>query len=149
MTTRHDRILFLLARLAKTVNIANRVEVPLENLKRPDANFFLHNRTIATDVSITHPASKTYCRAAARTLGAAAIREKDKKREYSDQAKAENLDFVPFVLESFGGFGKCATSLVEDLVSEGLLNGIESLGGMGVRIFWTWAISICLQSGNA
>ena len=64
-TTRHDRILYLLARLARTVNIATRVEVPLENQTRPDAHFYLHNRTIATDVSITHPAGKTYAKAAA------------------------------------------------------------------------------------
>ena len=70
-----------LARLTRTVNIATRVEVPLENQKRPDANFYLHNRTIATDVSITHPASKTYCRAAAKALGAAARREKKKRSE--------------------------------------------------------------------
>ena len=87
----------------------------MENQKRPDANFFLHNRTVATDVSITHPASKTYCKAGAKALGAALRREGEKKREYSDQAKAEHLDFIPCVFETFGGFGKDATSLVEAL----------------------------------
>ena len=131
------------------MNIATRVEVPLENQKRPDANFYLHNRTVATDVSITHPASKSYCRAGAKALGAAAGREKDKKRQYSDLARAEHLDFIPFVLETFGGFGREATHLLDTLTEEGSLNGVESLGGMGARTFFTRALSVCLQSGNA
>ena len=149
MTTRHDRVLYLLARLARTVNIATRVEVPLENQKRPDANFFLHNRSIATDVSIIHPASKTYAKKAAKALGAAARREGEKKREYSEQARSENLDFIPFVLETFGGFGKEAVTLQEILTDEGSLNGMGNLGGMKARTFFTRALSVCLQSGNA
>ena len=61
-------------------------------------NFYLHNRTVATDVSITHPASKYpfFCKAGAKALGAAAGREKVKKRQYSDLARTEHLDFMPF-----------------------------------------------------
>ena len=45
--------------------------------------------------------------------------------------------------------GKEAKSLLESLTDEALLNGVESLGGMGVRIFFTRALSVCLQGGNA
>ena len=148
-TTRHDRVLYLLARLSRTVEIATRAEVPLEDQKRPDANFYLHNRTIATDVSIIHPAAASYCKQAAKILGAAAIREKEKKRDYSDQALAEGLDFIPFVLETFGGFGREATSLLDLLMDEGSLKGMDTLGGMRARTFITRALSICLQGGNA
>ena len=85
---------------------------------------------------------------AAKALGAAARREGEKKRDYLALAKAEGLDFIPFVMETFGGFGKEAKSLVETLTEEALLNGVESLGGMGVRSFFTRALSICLQGGN-
>ena len=112
-TTRHDRVLYLLARLTRTVEIAGGSE--------PDANFFLHTRRIATDVSII----------------------------YSELVSAEGLDFIPFVLETFGGFGKDATSLLDTLMDEGLLKGVDNLGGMRERTFITRALSICLQGGNA
>lgn len=149
MTTRHDRLLYLLARLARTVNIATRVEVPLENQKRPDANFFLHDRVIATDVSVIHPSANTYSKAAAKPLGAAARREGEKKREYSDLAKAEHLDFTPCVFETFGGIGKDAMALLDVLAEEGQLNGVDTIGGMRARTFMTRALSVCLQGGNA
>ena len=75
-------------------------------------------------------------------------REDEKKRDYLALAEAEGLDFIPFVMESFGGFGKEAKSLIEALTDEALLNGVESLGGMGVRSFFTRALSVCLQGGN-
>ena len=64
MTLRHDKILYLLARLARMGNVATQVEVPLEELKRPDVNFHLHTRTLSTDVSIIHPSAPTYNTAA-------------------------------------------------------------------------------------
>ena len=41
MTVRHDRLLHLLARLTRMGGITTQVEVPLEDLKRSDANFYL------------------------------------------------------------------------------------------------------------
>jgi len=77
-TARHDRLLYLLARLAKLGDIATQVEVPLEDLKRPDVIFHLPSRVLATDVSVTHPSAKSYVKQAARPLGAAQARERDK-----------------------------------------------------------------------
>ena len=78
-------------------NIATQVEVPLEDLKRPDANFHLLTKTLATDVSVIHPSAKTYCTAAARPLGAAGVRERSKKNEYEEKSRKEGLAFQPFV----------------------------------------------------
>ncbi len=75
-TTRHDRILYLLARLARLGDIATQVEVRLEDLKRPDVVFHLPSRVLATDISVTHPAAKSYSKAAARPLGAAQAMER-------------------------------------------------------------------------
>jgi len=149
MTLRHDKILYLLARLARMGNVATQVEVPLEDMKRPDANFHLHTRTLSTDVSIIHPSAPTYFTAAARPLGAAETREKSKLKEYEEKARQEGMAFQPFVMETYGAFGKQASEILDELATEASQNGLYQIGGMKWSLFAIRALSVCLQWGNA
>ena len=144
-----DRLLHLLARLARMGNITTQVEVPLDDLKRPDANFFLSSRTLAIDVSVIHPSAKTYRTAAARPLGAAAIREKSKCNAYEEKSRKEDLAFLPFVMETYGAFGKKASETLAELAAEASHNGLHQIAGMNFTTFAVRALSVCLQSGNA
>jgi hypothetical protein len=149
MTLRHDKILYLLARLARMGNMTTQVEVPLEDLKRPDANFHLLTRTLAMDVSVIHPSASTYNKAAARPLGAAEVREKSKKNEYEEKSRREGLAFQPFVMETYGAFGKEAMDIIAELATEASQNGVHQIGGMKFSTFAVRALSVCLQWGNA
>jgi hypothetical protein len=130
-------------------NVTTQVEVPLEDMKRPDVNFHLLTRTLSTDVSIIHPSAPTYFTAAARPLGAAESRERSKMNEYEQKARQEGLAFLPFVMETYGAFGKHASSILDELATEVAQNGVHQIGGMKFSIFAIRALSVCLQWGNA
>jgi len=149
MTLRHDKLLYLLAKLARMGNITTQVEVPLEEMKRPDINFYLLTRTLATDVTVIHPSAKTYQSAAARPLGAAEVRERKKNNDYEEKSRKEGLAFQPFVMETYGAFGKEASDILSELATEATQNGVLQIGGMKFSLFAVRALAACLQWGNA
>ena len=95
----------------------------MEDLKRPDIVFHLPSKVLATDISVTHPSAKSYVKVAARPLGAAAARERDKVREYGEKARQEGMAFLPFVMETYGAFGKHALEILSDLDDDISYNG--------------------------
>ena len=61
------------------------------------------------DVRVTHPASLSYVETACQgPLRAAEAAAQEKRRRYAAMAHADGADFVPFLVETFGGFGKDA-----------------------------------------
>ena len=77
------------------------------------------------DVSVTHPVhgsgehrGEPQPVVASRVaLSAASDREAQKARKYGLLCQAQDYDFVPLVLETYGGFGPCFTRLLEEMAT--------------------------------
>ena len=83
-----------------------------------DIRFSLGGQLIYVDVTVVHPTAATYlARATQGPLRAAASAEAAKNRQYLARAEQEHAQFFPFVVETFGGFGKLARQLVK-LISD-------------------------------
>ena len=84
---------------------------------------------------------------AARPLATAKKREKAKIRQYSDMSRQQNATFVPFVLETFGGFGSRAVSflkVVADFAHEHL-----ELDRDEVIVDLKSSLAVAVQNGNS
>jgi hypothetical protein len=78
----------------------------------------LGHRVIYVDVSVVHPTAVSYrLTASRRTLSTAARAEGTKARQYAERAAAEHADFVPFIIESYGGFGKQARRFANEIAA--------------------------------
>ena len=65
-----------------------------------------------------HPTAASYIPTSSRRiLATAAAAERRKDAQYLQRAAAENAEFVPFIVESFGGFGNKARRLVNDIAA--------------------------------
>jgi hypothetical protein len=116
MTMRHDLIVRTLSRFVQRAGGSCYVEPKFYLGKRPDVHiFFPSSRTM--DVSVIHPGAPSFAPQAHVPLSAAHTRERQKTSKYRKVAEAESASFVPFVLESFGGFGTQALKFVSDAAS--------------------------------
>ena len=70
------------------------------------------------DVSVVHPTASSRRRSAShRPLAAARTRERAKDRKYLARATAENAIFVPFIVETYGGWGVKAQAFCKRLAN--------------------------------
>jgi hypothetical protein len=116
---------------------------------KPDIRIIGISQTYFVDVSITNPTAPSYVDGAARTpLSAAHEREQKKRSTHSAfMAARRPARFVPFVLESYGAFGKACGELLQFLGRES-----ETRGRCSAPVFIRRArarISAALQRGNA
>ena len=102
----------------------------------------------AVDVTIKHPLAPTYLHRLAQTsLAVAREGERVKNVKYESEAKALGLEFVPFSIESSGGWGPAAQLLVKEIALHAVrhthLSRAEAL-----RLFQE-GVAIAVQRGNA
>src|SRR5262249_6984276 len=114
ITTRHDLIVRTLASFIRQAGGAVFVEPKFMGSLRPDAQVHFPANTINFDVSVTHPSAPSYALQGSKSpLAVATRRENAKNTKYLNQAKEEKASFTPFVMETFGGFGKMATGFIK------------------------------------
>ena len=79
MTLRHNKILFNIAQVAAMLHVPVKIEPRVDNkdARRADGLFIMQEKTIAIDVSVTHPWAKSYTTMALVPLGAASERIKN------------------------------------------------------------------------
>ena len=118
--------------------------------KRPDIQVHFPDGSCLVDGSFTHPAGKTYAPYASTTpLYAADTRERFKHNKYDVIAADEKCPFIPFVMETFGGYGKEALAFLSRLSKcHSSLSTTPAPKG-AFRTHVSRALSICLQKGNA
>jgi hypothetical protein len=148
---RHNMIVNRLASLCRLAHVSVKVEPrsdDKEERKRPDLKLQFLRARVFVDVAVTHPPSESYRNAAARiNLAAAAHTEVTKHSRYDAFAAREHGRFIPFILESFGAFGKECRTLINSLAREA-----EHARVMTQREFKGYAyrtLSVDLQRGNA
>jgi hypothetical protein len=120
ITDRHNVIVNILARFCSMMHMAARTEpssLDHDSNKRPDIQVSLPDITLLGDVTIMHPAAKTYAKIAA-TVGPEAVgdrRESEKKKKYDAMAGAVDMEFLPIVLYTYGGFHRSALRFITKL----------------------------------
>lgn len=126
-------------------------EGPMKRLLPGDAGYGKRGDILAArldeilnvDISITHPAADSYCKAAARQTGAAAAERDQRKVQHHAADGTPGYTFIPFSIETYGKLGKPASELLKDM----------AWGASGDRhSFLSWAyteISVRLIRQNA
>lgn len=98
--------------------IEPRFQLPGPDDQHTDVRVALGHRVIYVDVSVVHPTAVSYrLTASRRTLSTAARAEGTKARQYAERAAAEHADFVPFIIESYGGFGEQARRFANEIAA--------------------------------
>ena len=84
--------------------------------KRPDIEWIIDGRRIYFDISVTHPLNSTIvAKAANKKLAAAEHKEKIKNAKYLDLCERIDAEFIPIVIETFGGYGPQFNLFLKDL----------------------------------
>jgi hypothetical protein len=150
-TFRHDCVKQLLAYLAQSFGANACIEprhVQYSDNRHPDVGFVFGSRQITTDVTVRHPLAPSYVRNLAQEpLGVAISAEREKVALYEAEAKAQGVKFVPFALETTGGWGPSAVALVKQLADHAeaftLFSRTEAL------VTLVQGVSMAVQRGNA
>jgi hypothetical protein len=119
---------------------------------RPDLLFDGASMSLLSDVAITTPTAPSLLLkgTATTSLLAATLRENDKRAKYAHIARERDLTLTPFVLESYGGWGKGARTVLRKLVSAGI--GFSGGGVLTEADAITHArrtVAVALVQGNA
>ena len=150
VTLRHDTAKQLLAELSRTLGADAQIE-PVgmfdSSQRRPDLNLIFGTRRVLVDVSVCHPLAPTYGAVAQHPLGTAIRAEQRKRVRYEHLARAADFTFVPFILETTGGWGPAALALVKALSSHA--NSHASISKAEATNTLIQGISTAIQRGNA
>jgi len=118
-----------------------------DNGIRPDAYIASRTQHYLIDVSVVNPTSHSYIKSdASLKYGTTEKREQDKIEKYKALAEQRGCEFIPFVLESYGAWGKEALTFLRTLSYS------YSEDEKAQSSFYRHAvstISIALQQGNA
>ena len=129
-----------------------RLERPLDgSRRRPDLDIILGAQRFLVDVTVRHPAAASNAaRGATAALAVAEHAQRKKTAHHTDVTRATRPPavFVPFVLETFGGFGLQASAF------------IKTVARATARLAYMWApteivhglpaaVAITLQRANA
>ena len=161
---RHDNICNTLNSIARRCGLAvekepqfPRIELQLAlpNAKsyRVDASHMgsVESDSALIDVSVVTPTCDSFidrhAAAAGRALGIAELRERAKRAKHGPYADACGLRFRPFVMESFGAFGKEAQLYIKKL-AEKMSNAIGHPVSV-CRLIIRQELGFALQQGNA
>ena len=152
-TYRHNMVTQALASVFRRAGASVQVEAPTGvGFRRFDILAIFAHRTLALDVSVPHPTCRTYL--AARRLteeGAVAARaEAAKATAYAAEARDVGAAFHPFVIESYGHFGRSASALLRSLTElRAEITPPSSLSESTLLSLAVTACSIAVQRGNA
>jgi Reverse transcriptase (RNA-dependent DNA polymerase) len=122
ITDRHNAVLSRLAHFARMLNVTPRIEpagLAAEDERRPDIQLDLPDLTLLGDVSISHPAAKTWQRVTT-SRGVEAVgdsRQAEKDGLYADMAERIDMKFGAFILYTYGGWHNSALSFIKQMGS--------------------------------
>jgi hypothetical protein len=153
ITDRHNKVLNVLARFCSLMQVLARTEPAAlchDSNKRPDIQIDLPAETLLSDVTISHPSTKSWRKVAAKR-GVEAVgdeREVEKDDKYAAMAKAIDMEFIPFVLYTYGGFHSSALKVIQKM-AESLDPACCLLSRAEWKRMLMQHIAIAVQRGNA
>jgi hypothetical protein len=148
MTVRHDTIVRTLAKFFRSVDAVVRIEPRMVGFERrvPDLEIMFPDRSLLIDVAVAHPTAPS--RNSLTPLAAATSAETTKVGKYGALAKARATPFLPFVMESFGAYGKQAREVLH-ILRTSAANAIRPLHAPSFLNSVTNSLSVALQKGNS
>jgi len=116
---------------------------------RPDVLLTLPGRQILTDVAIAHPLAPGAVRQAKSTneLGCARAVESFKRRKYARLSSLRGFEQLPFVVETCGGMGPSAVTLVKAM-AEASEEHLRMWSKEAVIRQLVGSVAIAVQRGN-
>ena len=81
-------------------------------------------------------------------MAAAHKGEAEKKAKYAAMAKTQQASFIPFAVETYGGLGKSARKLINQIVAAAE-DQQQLLSSEEIRKELTGSVAIAVQKGNA
>jgi hypothetical protein len=157
-TLRHDIIKGIWRRSAGRAGVATSEEPELRPLRgrddrsgnagdRGDILLAMQSALTVADISVVHPAARTYVRAAAATAGsAAALRDRDKKARY-ERGDTGGYAFVPLSVESYGRMGVPAMQLLNTLADTAAASGVVVKGDFVRNTLRELSVGLCKGNG--
>jgi hypothetical protein len=120
ITRRHDSLMQVVARYCKLIDVAVRLnpagESP-EDDRKADIEVYLPDRTIVGDVTVSHPAAKSWRTKMAKG-GVDVVgdkRETEKVDKYQEMARQHDKEFQAIVMYTYGGMHHKASSTTPSL----------------------------------
>jgi len=153
MTDRHNNILVKLAQFATLAQLNTRTEpatLDRDTKKRPDIQVSLPDKTLLGDVTIAHPAARSWkqraCKHGTQIVGD--VREAVKNDLYTEMATANDMEFTAVVLYTHGGFHQSALRFIQRITSA--LDPVTcQLSRSEFNITLRQHIAVAVQRGNA
>jgi hypothetical protein len=152
ITIRHNLVLSVLHRLINYVGgVAVREPIDLHDSdgRRPDLQLILRSLHALVDVMITNPLCPSHLIASSKeALSSVRRGERIKTNKYKDTASQHLAKFIPFVMESTGGLGDSAVSLLNQIILTSRDNNTLVEWKQVARECF-WLVGIANQKGNA
>ena len=108
----------------------------------------MNHKCYLLDIAITNPTAPTNLSNSQTLLGQATAYEKLKTRKYDALARAQHSNFIPFVIESYGGIGEKAQSFLSEL-SVFAHDHLTTYSHFDVVAGLRYAMACSVQRGNA
>jgi len=149
-TQRHDRVVKRIAQWCHRLGLSARIEPRTEDERqRPDLSIVAGTKRYLVDVTVVNPlALSNLAVASSAPLATAEKAAKLKLTKYADLAKRSRATFVPFAVETTGGFCKAAVQFVKDVTSAASKLHFSWCPSEEVRGLLP-SIAAAVQSGNA
>jgi hypothetical protein len=154
MNMRHNRVRDLItiyADMARALAMREPRGLAADSGLRPDIMIMMGDKRFLLDVTIIHPTCPTHV----KQSNAMKTAEDDKTRTYKELAEGHLMEFVPFVVESFGGvaprarvflgqlsvfaqrwFGPWSQSEIMEGLEDAIAVAVQSYNGAIVRAAW-------------
>ena len=153
ITHRHDSILHEVAKYCRLISVQTEINPAGESDKdgrRADIEVYLPDRTIVGDVTVSHPATKTWRKKVSR-WGVNAVgdsREGKKNERYRAMADQHDKKFQAIVMYTYGGLHTSARKFIK-AICDSLDPALCLLSHTEFRAELYAHIAIALQRGNA
>lgn len=151
ITLRHHQVVRVIKKYAELAGAQVTIEphhVFSESNKRPDLQIIMNHKCYLLDVAITNPTAPTNVSNSQKVLGQANTYEKIKIRKYDELARVQHSNFIPFVIETYGGIGVKAQEFLSEL-SVFAHDHLTTYSHFDVVSGLRYAMACSVQRGNA
>jgi hypothetical protein len=153
ITRRHDSLMQVVSRYCKLIDVAVKLNPAGESQdddRKADIEVYLPDRTIVGDVTVSHPAAKSWRRKVAKSgvhvVGDA--REAEKVGLYQEMAQQHDKEFQAIVMYTYGGLHHSA-KVFFNAICNSLDPALCLLSHSEFKDELRGHIAIALQRGNA
>jgi hypothetical protein len=152
-TDRHNEVLNRIGEFCRLIYLYPHLEprgLDSGSERRPDLQVTLPEKTVLSDITIIHPACKTWREVVTKVdiIAAGNQKEAEKDKKYQSIAKALDMEFNACVLYTYGGFHASALRLIKKLTAA-VDPATSLISPADFKAQLKKQIAIAVQRGNA